>query len=161
MTGGATSPVFNTGFGTCGPMMPVNMLPHTNLPQNLPPVQYEPQPNCGIGDNNLLQLPDHIAAGMWTLSLNCSVHDSPDWDTSQCMTPQGPGKSCTVRYCGLRDPYEVQKYLICITGSQNFTRRASDGGANIHAFLQQYNKHYSQTTNSQDALTDVSIGEKG
>ena len=47
------------------PMMlnPISILPHTNLPQNLPLVQHEPPQNFSIKDPHLLKPPQVLGVG--------------------------------------------------------------------------------------------------
>ena len=56
--------LLSTGLGTNGPIMPISLLPHTNLPHNMSNVQYGHEMYYGIGNDNLLQLPDHLVAGI-------------------------------------------------------------------------------------------------
>ena len=50
------------------PMMlnPISILPHTNLPQNLPLVQHEPPQNFSIKDPHLLKPPQVLGVGEYT-----------------------------------------------------------------------------------------------
>ena len=45
---------------------PISLLPHTNLPQNLPLVQHEPPQNFCIKDPHLLKPPQVLGAGKKT-----------------------------------------------------------------------------------------------
>ena len=54
---------------------PISILPHTNLPQNLPLVQNEPPQNYCIKDPHLLRPPQFMGPGRWrhTHGLRSSV----------------------------------------------------------------------------------------
>lgn len=48
---------------------PISILPHTNLPQNLPLVQHEPPHNFSIKDPHLLKPPQVLGVGTYSPAL--------------------------------------------------------------------------------------------
>lgn len=89
----------------------LNILPNTNLPQNIPLVQYQPPHNFTIKDQHLLKPPPVLGAGML---LKCIIY-----------VKHGEYKIINI--------YSLDVKFVSVGG---FGRRASDGGANLQSYSQ-------------------------